>query len=47
MPWLQRPEHRLGAHGFGESKAFDDMYAHLRDGNAEYLKALAQNFAQK
>lgn len=33
--------------GFGESNAFDDMYAHLRGGNAEYLEALAQSFAKK
>ena len=33
--------------GFGESKAFDNMYAHLRGGNAEYLEALAQSFAKK
>ncbi|HEY2446019.1 MAG TPA: SRPBCC domain-containing protein [Rhizomicrobium sp.] len=32
--------------GFGDSKAFDEMYAHLRGGNAEYLERLAQSFAR-
>ena len=31
--------------GFGESLAYDDLYTHLRGGNAEYLSALAASFS--
>jgi uncharacterized protein YndB with AHSA1/START domain len=30
--------------GFGGSAAYDGLYAHLRDGNAEYLTMLADSF---
>lgn len=32
--------------GFGSSKAYDVLYAHLREGNAEYLKSLQDNFGK-
>lgn len=33
--------------GFGDGAKFDELYAHLRGGNAEYLATLAKNFARK
>ncbi|HVP85291.1 MAG TPA: SRPBCC domain-containing protein [Rhizomicrobium sp.] len=33
--------------GFGETPGYDAMYAHFRDGNAEYLQSLAESFAAK
>lgn len=30
--------------GFGEGAKYDALYAHLRDGNAEYLMMLAKSF---
>lgn len=33
--------------GFGEGAAFDQLYAHLHDGNAEYLTMLANSFQTK
>jgi hypothetical protein len=33
--------------GFGEGAKFDQLYAHLHDGNAEYLTMLAKNFGGK
>jgi hypothetical protein len=30
--------------GFGDGARFDALYAHLRDGNAEYLTMLAKYF---
>ena len=30
--------------GFGEGANYDAQYAHLRDGNAEYLTTLAKSF---
>jgi len=33
--------------GFGEGDKFDRLYAHLHDGNAEYLTMLAKNFGGK
>ena len=30
--------------GFGDTPAFDTLYAHLRGGNAEYLAMLAGSF---
>lgn len=30
--------------GFGEGAKYDQLYAHLHDGNIEYLKALAASF---
>ncbi|HEY0107937.1 MAG TPA: SRPBCC domain-containing protein [Rhizomicrobium sp.] len=33
--------------GFGAGANYDRLYAHLKDGNAEYLAALADSFARK
>jgi hypothetical protein len=33
--------------GFGSGPAFDQLYEHLRAGNADYLTTLAKLFAKK
>jgi hypothetical protein len=32
--------------GFGNGPAYDGLYGHLRDGNAQYLATLAASFTK-